>query len=454
MDQYDLIVIGGGSGGVRAARMAAGNGLKVALVEERYLGGTCVNVGCVPKKLMVYASEVTKQLSGAAGFGWQIAPPNFDWSTLIANKNNEISRLNGIYRNLLDNAGVNLFEGHGQFINEHEVGISNGATIYGHHILIAVGGWPYVPEIIGREYIKTSNEFFFLDDLPERALIVGGGYIAVELAGILNGLGTKVTLSYRKELFLRGFDDDVRQFLKACLIDQGIDLWFNSEVKEIVSNKQNQFETSLIHEGEAVTHQGDLVLYATGRNANTANLGLEAAGITPKANGALTVGEDYRTEIPHIFAIGDVIERVALTPVAIHEGMIIANILSGKSWNPIDYQTIASAVFSQPPIGTVGMSEQQAMAQYGKQEIMVYQSEYRPMKATMTGANERAMMKLIVRKSDERVLGLHMVGPDAGEITQGFAVAINMGARKSDFDRTIGIHPTAAEEFVTMREPR
>ncbi len=451
MDQYDLIVIGGGSGGVRAARMAAGNGLKVALVEERYLGGTCVNVGCVPKKLMVYASEVTKQLSGAAGFGWQIAPPSFDWSTLIANKNNEIGRLNGIYRNLLDNAGVSLFEGHGQFINEHEVMISGGATIYGHHILIAVGGWPYVPEITGREYIKTSNEFFFLDDLPERALIVGGGYIAVELAGILNGLGTKVTLSYRKELFLRGFDDDVRQFLKARLIDQGIDLWFNSEVKEITSNEKNQFETSLIHEGEAVTHQGDLVLYATGRNANTANLGLEAAGITPKPNGALMVGEDYRTEIPHIFAIGDVIERVALTPVAIHEGMIIANILSGKPWNPIDYQTIPSAVFSQPPIGTVGISEQQAIAQYGKQEIMVYQSEYRPMKATMTGANERAMMKLIVRKSDERVLGLHMVGPDAGEITQGFAVAINMGARKRDFDRTIGIHPTAAEEFVTMR---
>ncbi|MEQ9487647.1 MAG: glutathione-disulfide reductase [Alphaproteobacteria bacterium] len=442
---FDLFTIGAGSGGVRASRMAAGYGAKVAVAEDRYLGGTCVNVGCVPKKLFVYASHYREEFHEAAGFGWDVRSAEFDWSTLIENKNTEISRLNGIYRNLLSNAGVTLFEDRATVLDAHTVDVG-GKRVTAERILIATGGWPSVPDIPGKEHIVTSNEAFFLDRLPKRAVIVGGGYIAVEFAGIFNGLGVETSQLYRGPLFLRGFDEDVRSFLAEEMTKKGVDLRFNANITAIEEDAGGYRAT--LEDGSVL--ETDLVMYATGRHPNTAGLGLEQAGVNLAPNGSVIVNDDFQTSVPSIYALGDVIDRVALTPVAIAEGMVFSWNTYRTGGKKMDYRDIPTAVFSQPAIGTVGLTEDQARAKY--EAIDIYQSEFRALKHTLSGSSERTMMKLIVDKASDRVVGAHMIGPEAGELTQGLGIAMKAGATKADFDATIGIHPTSAEEFVTMRE--
>ncbi|MEH6823399.1 MAG: glutathione-disulfide reductase [Motiliproteus sp.] len=448
---FDLFVIGAGSGGVRAARMAATKGVRVAVAEDRYMGGTCVNVGCVPKKLYVYASHYGEQFHEAAGFGWPLDKPTFDWPTLRDNKKTEITRLNGIYLNLLDGSGAEVIDGRGVVIDAHTVDV--GGTRYStERILIATGGWPVVPDIDGAEHAITSNEIFDLAQFPERILIVGGGYIAVEFAGIFAGLGAKTTQLYRGELFLRGFDDQVRGFVAQEMIKKGVDLKFNINVKSIQKLEDGTLRALLTDDSEIIT---DAVLYATGRAANTRGIGLEQAGVELADNGAINVDETFQSSVDSIYALGDVIDRVQLTPVALAEGMQLVNQLYPDDANPsnrkVDYQLIPTAVFSQPTIGTVGLSEQQALQQHPN--LDVYDSEFRAMKHTLSGSNERTLMKLLVDADSDRVVGVHMVGADAGEIIQGIGIALKAGATKAIFDSTIGIHPTAAEEFVTMRTP-
>ena len=443
---FDLFVIGAGSGGVRAARMSATMGARVGIAEDWNLGGTCVNVGCVPKKLFVYASHFGEEFHEAAGFGWSVGDSQFDWKTLIANKNAEIGRLNGVYERLLDNAGVELFRARAKVVDPHTVDVG-GKQVTAERILIATGGWPNTDDIPGKEYITTSNEVFFLDELPKRAIVAGGGYIAVEFAGILNGLGVETVQLYRGPLFLRGFDDDVRPFLRDEMIKKGVDLRFNTTIASI--EKTDGGLNVTLKDGSEI--ETDLVLFAIGRSPNTANLGLEEVGVELSKKGAIKVNEDFQTSVPSIYALGDVIDRVALTPVAIAEGMVFShNTYKGES-RKMDYRDIPTAVFSQPSIGTVGLTEAQAREEYG--EVDIYRSEFRPMKHTLSGGEERTLIKMIVDRASDRVVGFHMVGPDAGEITQGIGVAFKAGATKADFDATIGIHPTSAEEFVTMRDP-
>jgi glutathione reductase (NADPH) len=444
---YDLFVIGAGSAGVRAARMAGEAGARVAIAEDRYLGGTCVNVGCIPKKLFVYASHFAEDFEDAASYGWSVAAERVDWPGLLANKNAEISRLNGIYDRLLGNAGVTLIEGRAVVSGPQSVTV--GAHSFNvERILVATGSWPHVPNIPGRELAITSNEAFFLERLPKRAVIVGGGYIAVEFAGIFNGLGVETVQLYRGPHFLRGFDEDVRQHLAVEMGKKGIDLRFNANIARIVQDGE-----TLCAELENGTEiQTDLILYATGRTPNTAGLGLDAAGVDLAENGAVKVDDKFRSSVPSIYAIGDVIDRLALTPVAIAEAMVLTDNLFKGNDRQMDYTNVPTAVFSQPPIGAVGLTEVQARRECAA-GVDVYTSEFRPLKHTLTGRNELTLMKLIVDRGDDRVVGLHMVGPDAGEIVQGFAVALKVGATKADFDATVGIHPTSAEEFVTMREP-
>ncbi|MBP5857626.1 glutathione-disulfide reductase [Marivibrio halodurans] len=443
---YDLFVIGAGSGGVRAARMASTNGAKVAIAEERHLGGTCVNIGCVPKKLFTYAAHVEEEIEDAAGYGWTVGERSFDWPTLRDNKTKEIERLNGIYGKLLSNAGVTLYESRAVLRDAHTVDVG-GEAVTAERILIAVGGHPNRPSEPGAEYGVVSDDMFYLDTLPRRAVVVGGGYIAVEFAGILNGLGVETVQLYRGELFMRGFDDEVRGHLAGEIRKKGIDLRFKTEVEKTEKQADGSL---LLHLSDGSTLETDLVLYAIGRSPKVEGLGLEAAGVKTKPNGAIVVDADYRTNVPSIYAIGDVTDRIQLTPVALGEGMVFAyNTYNGES-RKMDYRDVPSAVFSAPPIGTVGLTEAEAVAQYG--EIDVYRAEFRPMKHTLSGNEERALMKLLVDVASNRVVGLHMVGPDAGEIAQGFAVAFRAGATKADFDATVGIHPTSAEEFVTMRE--
>ncbi len=444
---YDLFVLGAGSGGVRAARVAGSYGARVAIAEERYLGGTCVNVGCVPKKLMVYASHYAEDFEDAEGFGWTVGERRFDWARLIASKDREIARLNRVYRALLEAAEVEIFEATARLVDPHTVAVGE-ETVTAAVILIATGGWPYKPDIPGIEHAVTSNEFFHLPALPERPVVVGGGYIAVELAGIFHGLGSRVVQLYRGPLFLRGFDHDVRRTLAEEMIKKGIDLRFDSDLQKIEKVGEGAFRATLAS-GEAL--DTDLVLYATGRRPNTKGLGLEAAGVRVNAKGAVEVDEYSRTNVPHIYAVGDVTDRIQLTPVAIAEGQAFAETVFND--NPIrpDHENVPSAVFSQPNVASVGLTEEAARARYGA--IHVFKSHFRPMKHTLSGRNERTMMKLVVDQVSDRVVGVHMVGPEAGEIVQGLAVAIKAGATKRDFDRTVGIHPTAAEEFVTMRTP-
>ncbi|MFW0889868.1 UNVERIFIED_CONTAM: glutathione-disulfide reductase [Pseudomonas sp. JL1] len=445
---FDLYVIGAGSGGVRAARFAAGFGAKVAVAESRYLGGTCVNVGCVPKKLLVYGAHYAEDLEQASAYGWTTEEASFDWASLIANKDREINRLNGIYRNLLVNSGVVLHEGHARLTGPHEVEI-NGQRYTAEHIMIATGGWPVIPDIPGREHAISSNEAFFLKELPKRVIVVGGGYIAVEFAGIFHGMGAQTSLLYRGELFLRGFDGAVRKHLAEELSRRGLDLQFNADIKSIEKLADGSLEVEL-KDGRILAT--DCVFYATGRRPMLDNLGLEHTGVTLDEKGFVKVNEKYETAEPSILAIGDVIGRVQLTPVALAEGMAVARrLFKPEQYRLVDYRMIPTAVFSLPNIGTVGLTEEQAREE-GK-EVQVFESRFRPMKLTLTDCQERTLMKLVVDAQTDKVLGCHMVGPDAGEIVQGLAIALKAGATKRDFDETIGVHPTAAEEFVTMRTP-
>ncbi|MEE9397901.1 MAG: glutathione-disulfide reductase [Methylococcales bacterium] len=443
---YDLFVIGAGSGGVRAARMAAKQGARVAVAEDQYLGGTCVNVGCVPKKLFVYASQFQEEFLAAQGFGWNIDKPSFDWSRLMVNKNQEIERLQGVYDHLLDSSGVTLINGKASFIDPHTIRVGD-KQYRCEHILVATGGWPSVPDIPGKEYSVTSNEMFALDSLPERILIVGGGYIAVEFAGILRGLGVKTTLCYRGSKLLRGFDDDVRDFVAQEMGKKGIMILFDTEVVAI-AQRGDCFAARFDTGTEVET---DLVLHATGRVPNTAELGLETVGVELDSNGAIKINQDYQTNVPSIYALGDVTHRLNLTPVATAEAMALVNKMFTNQPKAVDYDNIPTAVFSQPNIGTVGLTESEARSRHD--DIEIYKSIFKPMKHSLSGIDEKILMKMIVRRSTDKVIGIHMVGSDAGEIIQGMAVAIRAGATKAIFDSTIGIHPTAAEEFVTMRDP-
>ena len=463
---FDLFVIGGGSGGVRAARMAAQRGVKVALAEAggvhgshgddggltgAGLGGTCVNVGCIPKKLYSYAAHFAESFEESHGFGWEGTAPTLNWETLKTNRAKEISRLNTIYGQLLAGAGVTVILQRAKLVDTHTVEMADGQRHTADNILIATGGHPSVPHMTGREHVLTSNEMFDLPTFPKRLLVVGGGYIACEFASIFNGLGAQVTQLYRGEQILRGFDDEVRHFIAAEMNKTGVDLRLNTGVIAIHRTALG-LEVSL-EEGGTLTM--DAILYATGRVPNVLGLELEALGVCQSADGAVVVDENYQTNIPSIYALGDVTARVQLTPVALGEAMVLVDHLfgpqAGKAARSMSYQFIPTAVFTHPNIGTVGYSEADARKEFGG--ITVFKSEFKALKHTLSGSTERTFMKLLVETATDRVVGLHMVGPDAGEIVQGFAVALKAGATKAMFDSTIGIHPTAAEEFVTMREP-
>jgi glutathione reductase (NADPH) len=443
---YDLFTIGAGSGGVRASRMSASYGARVAVAEERYLGGTCVNVGCIPKKLLVYAAHFSEDFEDAAGFGWTVGERHVDWAKLIANKNAEINRLNGVYRKVLKDSGVTILESRAEVVDPHSV-IVDGKKITARYILVAVGGWPKVPQFPGSEHAITSNEIFFLPTLPRRIIIVGGGYIGVEFAGIFHGLGVEVTQLYWDRLFLRGFDDDCRKTLADEMRKKKIDLRFNADIEKI--EKAGGALRATLNGGATV--DADRILYATGRVPNTASLGLEKAGVQMNDGGAVVVDEYSKTNVDSIYAIGDCTDRMMLTPVAIAEGRAVAETLFNNNPMKPNYINVPSVVFSQPNLGTVGLTEAEARARYAR--IDVYKTNFKPLKHTLSGRDERTMMKIVVDRETDRVLGCHMIGPDAGEIIQGLAVAMNCGATKAQFDATIGIHPTAAEEFVTMRTP-
>ena len=444
-DIYDLIVIGAGSGGVRASRMAAATGAKVAVVEDMFLGGTCVNVGCVPKKLFVYASQVRGHIEEAAGFGIDASQNSFSWNTLKENKDKEINRLNGIYETLLEAPGVEIVRGKGVIVapDTVQVGERKLAT---RRILIATGGWPFKPDIPGADLAMDSNDVFAMKDYPGRVVVVGGGYIAIEFAGIFNGLGSDTQLLYRGDRILRGFDDEIRDYVTQEVIKTGVNIRTNTDVERI----EHSGSEYLCHLNDGSTVACDAVLMATGRKAKTEGLGLENVGVETRQDGSIVVDGSFATNIDGIYALGDVIGTPALTPVALEQGMVFVDQQFGEGKRSIDYDLIPTAVFCQPNIGTVGITEEEACECYPG-DIDVYTSEFRPLKHTMTGSDERTLMKLIVRRSDDRVVGAHMVGEDAGEIIQGIAVAMQAGATKHHFDATIGIHPTGAEEFVTMR---
>ena len=443
----DLFVIGAGSGGVRAARISAGLGAKVIVAEGLYLGGTCVNVGCVPKKLYVYGSEFGKAFKDAEGFGWTVNGTSFDWPTLRDNKTREISRLNSIYDRLLDGSGAQVISGMATLVDAHTVEV-NGTRYHAKKILLATGSWPTKPEFPGNELAITSNEIFDLDSFPQRLLVVGGGYIATEFACIFNGLGAQVTQLYRGDLFMRGFDNDVRVFAAEEIRKTGVDLRFNSNIVSL-SQTHEGLEAQLTDGSSIVV---DAVLCATGRHPNIEGLGLEKTAVTLDARGYVSADERFQTDEPSIFALGDMTGGPQLTPVAIEQAMAFAQTQFGDAEKVMDYAFIPTAVFCQPNIGTVGFTEEECLGR--GIDIDVYLSDFKPMKHTLSGRDERTLMKLIVDKSSDRVIGLHMVGPDAGEICQGMAVAMKAGATKADFDSTVGIHPTAAEEFVTMRTVR
>lgn len=442
---FDLFVIGAGSGGVRAARMASDRGVRVAIAEERYIGGTCVNVGCVPKKLLVYASQFQEQFDAAAGFGWTVGKSQFNWSSLIANKNQEIERLQAVYHALLQKSGVSLINGRATVLDAHTVA-ADGKNYSAERILIATGGWPFVPDIPGKQHIVTSNDMFFLEQLPKRIIIVGGGYIAVEFACILHGLGVNVAICHRGHKLLRGFDEDIRDFLTDQMTQKGINILLDTDI-EAIECSGDAFSVRLIDGSKAST---DLVMYATGRTPNSTGFGLETLGVELDNEGAIKVNGDYQTNVPSLYALGDVTNRFNLTPVAIAEGMALVNKLYVKQPKPVDYDTIPTAVFSQPSIGTVGLTETQAREKFP--DIDIYKTRFTPMKNTLSGIDEKTLIKMIVIRSTGRVVGIHMVGTDAPEIIQGMAVAMRAGATKAVFDSTVGIHPTAAEEFVTLRE--
>lgn len=447
-NEFDLIVIGAGSGGVRAARMASAHGARVAIIEERFFGGTCVNVGCVPKKLFAYGAGFPGEFRLAADFGYTIDGWHFDWHKLRDNKSREIERLNGVYRRLLDGAGVTVFEGHGRIEAPGQVSVNGGTPLTAAHVLIATGGKPSLPDVPGIEHALISDDLFYLDDLPKSVAVVGGGYIATEFASILNGLGVKVHQLYRRELFLRGFDRDIRRFVAEQMTHNGVQLHFNTDVNAIELAADGGKRLSL---GDGTALAVDEVFYATGRVPKLDGLLADGLALDCADNGAVIVDAHFATSQPGLFAIGDVTDRLQLTPVALAEGMWLAAHLFGdsKPAAPLDYSDVPTAVFSHPNIGTVGLSEEQALEQYGT--VRVYRSQFRPMRYSLGEIQEKTLVKLIVDDASDRIVGLHLAGEEAAEITQGFAVAVRMGARKADFDRTIGIHPSSAEELVTMR---
>jgi len=444
---YDLYVIGAGSGGVRCSRIAATAGARVAICEDDRVGGTCVIRGCVPKKLLVYGSHFAEDFEDAAGYGWQVGESKFDWATLIANKDNEIDRLNGIYKRLLSDAGVTLHEGRGRLVDAHTVEVA-GKRYSAERIVVATGGRAVRPGIAGAEFGITSNEAFHLSSLPKRILVHGGGYIAVEFAGIFNGLGAEVTQVVRRDFILRGFDQEVREHLQKEMTRKGV--IFRTGTELVAVEKSGDGYLCKTAAGESI--ETDLVMFATGRAPNTHDLGLEQVGVALNKAGAVTVDEWSQSTVPSIYAIGDVTDRINLTPVAIMEGHFLANTLFGGRPMKPDHANVPSAVFSQPPVGTVGLTEEEARRTYG--EIDVYASTFRPMKYTLSGRQQQTLMKLLVDAKTDRVVGAHMVGDDAAEIIQGIGIAIKAGATKRQFDATVGIHPTAAEEFVTMRSKR
>ncbi len=443
---YDLFVIGGGSGGVRAARVASQTGAKVGLAEEYRYGGTCVIRGCVPKKLMVYASQFSEHFEDAAGFGWTVGARSFDWAKFMAAKDAEIDRLEGIYSKNLQGAGVTLHDARAIVTGPHEVTLASDQVITARTILVATGGTPFIPDIAGKELAISSNEIFQLPTQPKRVLVVGGGYIASEFAGILNGMGTKTTQFYRSEQILRGFDNEVRDFVADEMRKKGIDLRVNTDVAalEAVSGGIK------VTDSDGRSFEVDQVLYATGRVPNTAGLGLEDVGVTLGRKGEVAVDQYSATSVASIYAVGDVTDRVALTPVAIREGMAFVETVFKDNPTSPDHELIATAVFTQPEIGTVGMGEEEARA---IEEIEVYSAAFRPMMHILAGKDEKMLMKLIVSKATRKVLGCHIVGHGAGEMIQLAGVAVKMGATKEDFDRTVAVHPTAAEELVTMSTP-
>lgn len=443
---YDLITIGGGSGGVRASRFAAQrHGKKVAVIENMRIGGTCVMRGCVPKKLMVYAAHFAHDFEDSEGFGWELGDNTHDWSRLIASKDAELDRLEGIYHRLLREAGVDEITGKGVVTGPHSVEV-NGKTITAEHILVATGGWPHLPNVPGIEHAITSNEALDLPTRPNHVVIVGGGYIAVEFAGIFHALGAEVHIIIRADNILRGFDQTMRDALRVELENQGIKVHSECTVQSI--EKENGRYSLRLDQVDFI--ETDLVMYATGRKPNTANIGLEENGIELDKNGAVIVDEYSKTSVDSVYAIGDVTDRVQLTPVALAEGMALVRTLYEGKPTSTSYENIPSAVFSTPPIGSVGLTEEDARRDHN---IEIYQSSFKPMKHTLSGRNEKSVMKLIVDKDTDKILGAHMMGIDAPEILQGIGIAVKAGATKADFDATIGIHPTAGEEFVTMREP-
>ena len=453
---FDLIVIGGGSGGVRAARMAATRGAKVAMVESGAMGGTCVNVGCIPKKLYSYAAGYAESFAEARGYGWQVPQGlALDWSALKAARAKEITRLNGIYEGLMAGAQVERIDGHGSLADAHTVVVQQAGVevrrLTAQHILIATGGTPALPDVEGRAHVIVSDDVFDLPELPRRMAVVGGGYIGCEMASIFSGLGVDVTLIYRGAQILRGFDDEVRDFVAEEMRKAGVDLRVNTDVQRVERDAATGERTAVLSDGTAL--QVDQVLYAIGRKPNVGGLGLAALGVAQAQNGAIVVDEHFATSVPSIHALGDVVGKLELTPVALAEAMAwvdhVFGPAAGKTARRMDYDNIPTAVFTHPQIGTVGLSEAQARERFAS--VRIYRSDFKPLRHTLSGSSERCLVKLVVDDLSDRVVGLHVVGADAGEITQGFAVAMKAGATKAVFDETIGIHPTMAEELVTLR---
>ena len=444
---FDVFVIGAGSGGVRAARMAAGEGAKVAIADDRALGGTCVNVGCVPKKLYTYASHFSHDFENARGFGWNLGSATFHWPTLVANKKTEITRLNGIYANLLGNSGAQIIRGYASLKDKNTVTV-DGTDYTAERIVIATGGAPNIPDVDYAGLLISSDEIFDLPEFPKRLLVVGAGYIALEFACIFQGLGSQVQVSYRGDLIMRSFDDDVRRFVDQEMRKQGIEMNYQSQV----SNVTRQADQSLLVTfADSSSIEVDQVLMAIGRKPRLAGIGLEALGIDTTWKGTISVNDKFQTNIDNIYALGDVTGGIELTPVALAEAMTLVNHWYGDGTKTMDYDLIPTAVFTQPNVGTIGLTERQALEKHGG--ITIYRSDFKPMKHTLSGSDERSFMKLIVDTATDVVIGLHIVGEGAGEMLQGFAVAMKAGATKADFDATIGIHPTSAEELVTMRTP-
>jgi glutathione reductase (NADPH) len=445
----DLFVIGGGSGGVRAARIAAGHGARVMIAEEFRMGGTCVIRGCVPKKLLVYASHIHHEIADAAGFGWTIPPATFDWPTLIANKDKEIARLEAAYTANVEKSGARIVKTRAVFEDQHTLRLATGEAVRAKYVLIATGGAPnHGAPVPGIEHVISSNEVFHLTELPKRIVIQGGGYIALEFAGIFAGFGSDVTVIYRRDNILRGFDDDVRTHVRSEMEKQGISIITGCTVDKV--DRHGKEFTSHLSNGSSIA--SDQVMFAIGRHPNVANLGLEKAGVAINPlNGGIAVDSFSRTSVPNIYAIGDVTHRLNLTPVAIREGHAFADTVFGKRSIEVDHADIATAVFSQPEVGTVGLTEAQARAQFS--HVDIYKATFRPMKATMSGRDTRVLMKLVVDAASDRVVGCHIVGDGAAEMVQVLGIAIKMKATKADFDATMALHPTAAEELVTMRTP-